>query len=261
MTLSPITASDNSLVNANKDSRSLDQLLRNASEKGNKNNSTQTNNSSNTASSLKYTAEYYSRDSLSINYSNKDGDVVTLNLDSVQYQKTELTASGASDAESWQKIVDQIKKDFMEQTGKMIKSFLKGINGGNDDNSDSSNSTNVQATTETGKSSGIQGLPEYWNADNTSQRIVDFAMSFKGLSGSGNDEFFAMMKSAIEEGFKQAKDMLRNLPDEVSGLMKDTYDLTMKKLDDLQKQYSSDNADSSVTQNAASIFEQQAIAA
>ncbi|MFW5960022.1 MAG: hypothetical protein ACOCSE_02760 [Chitinivibrionales bacterium] len=45
---------------------------------------------------------------------------------------------------------------------------------------------------ESGEAGGIEestGLPEYWNAENTSQRIMDFAVSFFTLSDMDRDEY------------------------------------------------------------------------
>ena len=78
----------------------------------------------------------------------------------------------------------------------------------------------------------IPGLPDYWNAENTSQRIVDFATSFlSAFKGSGQD-FLNTIKNAIDEGFSQAKGILGdNAPDPISKLTNKTYALVMDKLD------------------------------
>lgn len=90
-------------------------------------------------------------------------------------------------------------------------------------------------------------VPEYWNAENTSQRIVDFAMSFRGLASELNDEeYVEYMRSAIEEGFKQAKGMLGGLPGPSAKLFNDTYELTMKKLDEYFQDADEVASDSSV---------------
>jgi hypothetical protein len=75
-------------------------------------------------------------------------------------------------------------------------------------------------------------IPEYWNAENTSQRIVDFATSFFDAFKGKGEEFLSKIKAAVEEGFKQAKDILGgNLPDVASKLVNDTHDLVMAKFD------------------------------
>src|SRR3989339_152790 len=89
-------------------------------------------------------------------------------------------------------------------------------------------------------------MPEYWNADNTSQRIVDFATSFLSSFSGENSEFFKTIKGAIEEGFKQAKDILGNLPGPVGKLIQKTYDLTMQKLDKYEQDLAAQNTQQSV---------------
>lgn len=75
-------------------------------------------------------------------------------------------------------------------------------------------------------------VPEFWNAENTSQRIVDFAMSFRSLAGELSDEeYMNDIRQAIQQGFKLAKEDLGNLPGPVGKLFNDTYNLTMEKLD------------------------------
>jgi hypothetical protein len=73
------------------------------------------------------------------------------------------------------------------------------------------------------------GVGKEWGAEATSQRIVDFAMGFKGMAG--DEEFMEKIRAAIEEGFKQAKDDLGELPGPTGKLFNDTYKATMDKLD------------------------------
>lgn len=76
-------------------------------------------------------------------------------------------------------------------------------------------------------------VPEYWNAENTSQRIVDFAMSFKSLSGMEDEEYINRVRDAVVEGYKLAKEALGDLPGPSAKLFNDTYELTMKKFDEM----------------------------
>lgn len=79
-------------------------------------------------------------------------------------------------------------------------------------------------------------VPEYWNSENTSQRIVDYAMSFRSLAPELSDsEYIEKMRDAALAGFKEAKDILGNLPGPVAKLFNDTYDATVKKFDELLK--------------------------
>lgn len=64
-----------------------------------------------------------------------------------------------------------------------------------------------------------------WGIDAVSSRLVDFAKAISGGDQSKLDE----LKSAIEEGFKQAKETFGgSLPD----ICQKTYEETMKKLDE-----------------------------
>jgi hypothetical protein len=168
---------------------------------------------------LVLTSEYYSEDTMTLNYTSKDGDSVSLSAQSIEYQKAMLTANGVNSPDDWKKIVDYMKSQFDSLKEQIIKDFLK------------SNGQDVQSTDQASSSNEIPGLPEYWNAENTSQRIVDFATSFySAFKGSGSD-FLSMIKDAIEKGFSQAKDIMGNLPDPVSKLVNNTHDLVMQKLD------------------------------
>jgi flagellar motor protein MotB len=80
-------------------------------------------------------------------------------------------------------------------------------------------------------------VPEYWNAENTSQRIVDFAMSFRGLAtGLSDEEYIEQMRAAVQEGYRLAKKAIGDLPGPSAKLFNDTYNLTMKKFDDILEQ-------------------------
>lgn len=80
-------------------------------------------------------------------------------------------------------------------------------------------------------------VPEYWNAENTSQRIVDFAMSFWELHKDDEDfeTYFQDVMGAIEDGFGEAKDILGDLPGESAQLFNDTYTATMDKLNEIKE--------------------------
>ncbi len=76
-------------------------------------------------------------------------------------------------------------------------------------------------------------VPEEWNADNTSQRIVDFALSFRGqVEGMTDEEYVEKIRSAIQDGFRSAKGDLKDVPGPSAKLFNDTYEAAMKKLDD-----------------------------
>ncbi|HNY30953.1 MAG TPA: DUF5610 domain-containing protein [Fibrobacteria bacterium] len=77
-------------------------------------------------------------------------------------------------------------------------------------------------------------VPEEWGADQTSQRIVDFALSMRQMGNAKDltdEEFISQIRSAIEDGFRSAKSELKELPGPAAKLFNDTYEAAMKKLD------------------------------
>ena len=71
----------------------------------------------------------------------------------------------------------------------------------------------------------------YWNAENTSQRIVDFAMSFRGVTTNDGKDYADIMRQAVLSGFAQAKEKMGDIPGEAKNLFNDTLKLTMEKFD------------------------------
>jgi hypothetical protein len=117
--------------------------------------------------------------------------------------------------------VNKAKDDLMKSGVEFAKNDpnsllynLTGLNGGKD----------IQAAK----------VPDYWNAENTSQRIVDFAMSFRGMAPELSDEeYIGQIRAAVQKGFGQAKSMLGDMPGPSAKLYNDTYNLAMKKFDDI----------------------------
>jgi hypothetical protein len=80
-------------------------------------------------------------------------------------------------------------------------------------------------------------VPEYWNAENTSKRIVDFAMSFRSMAPELSDEeYIDQVRKAVQLGYKLAKKDVGSMPGPSAQLFNDTYNLTMKRFDDLLEQ-------------------------
>jgi len=169
--------------------------------------------------------EYYKSTNYAIDLTTSDGDRLSLSYQSIEYQKTMMTVSGDINDPKVQDIIKFMKDQYQAMRKDLLDSFVKAIGG------------KVDETDETEKTEKTQKLdiPEYWNAENTSQRIVDFAVSFYGSFQGKGEDYLKTIKAAIEEGFKQAKEILGDLPDAVSGLMQDTYDLVMKKLEEWAK--------------------------
>ena len=116
-------------------------------------------------------------------------------------------------------MVSKIKEEFLAMNERIINKFIESVGGEKVDE------------TEGVEYKEIEGLPEYWNAENTSQRIVDFATSFYGLAESGGKEYYELMRNAIETGFNEAMNILGELPGEVNDLAHRTYELALEKLE------------------------------
>lgn len=73
-------------------------------------------------------------------------------------------------------------------------------------------------------------VPEYWNAENTSDRIVHFATQMAEISGMDLREFGEIIKEAVSKGFDQAGAATGELTGAAAKLNKDTRDLVFSKL-------------------------------
>jgi hypothetical protein len=183
------------------------------------------------AQPARLSTQYYQADSLSMTFTNKDGDTVSLSMERVEYREAMLEVSqepGAGDGQDdWGRIVAQIKDEYRQLKQDMIDQFVEGITGKKKAEKDTAEGDDAKPV----EDAGIAGLPEYWNAENTSQRIVDFATSFLSAFEGAGEDFVKMIRDAIEDGFSQASDLMGELPDAVGRLVGDTHELVMKKLD------------------------------
>jgi hypothetical protein len=178
-------------------------------------------------------------DGFRLQMQSSDGDTVSVSLDQLQLQKTMMITRGDNlTEEDWNRLVADAKDQFASLRESLLRAFLKSMG------QDIPQKTDV--TDQAGDDTQIAEVPEYWNAENTSQRIVDFALSFAGGYSGTNDEFVKTIKAAIDEGFKQAGDMLGNLPTPVQNLVNATHDLVMKKID----QWLSDKTAATLDANA-----------
>lgn len=73
-------------------------------------------------------------------------------------------------------------------------------------------------------------VPEYWNAENTSDRIVHFATQMAEISGMDLKEFGEIIKQAVSKGFDQAGAATGELTGAAAKLNQDTKDLVFSKL-------------------------------
>ncbi len=180
-----------------------------------------------------------SKESLKIDYKSKDGDTVTLNYKKISASIYSNKSAQNSDTisspvlltpEESEKLRAKLKTELYSYKEALIKSFIES-NGGK-----YTPANNIEDDAEVNELEAK--MPEYWNADNTSQRIVDFATSFLSAFKGDSSEFIKTIKDAIETGFKQAKDMLGELSGPVGKLIGKTYKMTMDKLDAFEKQLS-----------------------
>lgn len=182
------------------------------------------NRSGQSVLNAKISSESYTSEKYAIEFTSKDGDKVSFSYESVKYSSTSMELSAEGSKEDIKNLEKYVRNQLKEMSQKIVKDFLKN-SGINVDDAEESNGTDTINQT-------LQ-IPEEWNAENTSQRIVDFALSFFNAFEGKGEEFLTKIKGAIEEGFKQAKEFWGDfeLPDSVSNLVKDTHDLIMSKLD------------------------------
>lgn len=180
-------------------------------------------------SSFKYSGEYLSHEKMTLNYKNSEGDSFSLNYESVKYQRmsyegTEnplsVSLNNADKGEIGKEIkelYDLVKENMVKELMKSLGFEIQGTKKGEE----------VEKTSE----SKIEGLPEYWNAENTSQRIFEFAVSFHSMSEQDTEGYYKMMREAIISGYDEAIGEIGEVSDEVSSLSQETLRLALEKLD------------------------------
>lgn len=144
-------------------------------------------------------------------------------------------------AEAMQWVRD-VKTELEKQQAKLVELLLKGRHDGEDAGGPAGDGRFVMfnfvlmaqssdgVERELGAMDEEYGVPEYWNAENTSDRIVAFATSFAGVFGD-DPGFAETMVEAVAEGFRQAGEILGNLPGKAGKLNRDTHDKVFEKLD------------------------------
>jgi len=167
----------------------------------------------------------------------KEGDTVSLSAQSIGFQQ-EMLASQSSSPDDWKKIIDSIKQEYQNMKARIIDTLFNG-QGGQENGVDSVAIEDPRTFDEIKE---IPGLPDYWSAEKTAQRIVDFATSFLSEFKGGKDEFVNMIKDAIEKGFSQAKDISGNLPNPINKLVAKTHALVMDKIDEWASQQNAASA-------------------
>ena len=156
-----------------------------------------------------------------IQFTSSMGDTAQIQIDSIEFQKSLIAGKSNFTDDEWKKIITQIKDEYSQQ--KMIVSHLSG--GKINQNNISGESLKIASQDQ------ITDVPEYWNAENTSQRIADFALSFFESSGSDAQKYYDTVVGAIEKGFNQAMKIMGTLPEEINALAQSTFNKTMEKID------------------------------
>lgn len=226
-------------------------------------------NSSKAASLTELTTDIYSshEENLYLKFQSKDGDVYelkasyseeisyheesTLSVDN--YEKTgrhvkPIGEGKAKDGEAvnaadpkkdaWAKVrawAEQMKNELKQQQVELLKQAMKH-NGRTVDSGDgkflmffASETTTVEGVKNSDEEAPI--VPAYWNAENTSNRIVQMATGFAKVSGLDPKEFAEKIKAAVQEGFSQANAITGPLPGAAGKLNQDTHRLVFEKLD------------------------------
>jgi hypothetical protein len=170
--------------------------------------------------SATFTNKYYSHTAFTMEFTSADGDTVSLSIDAVEYSASMLKLQSETDPEKIKDLAKFIKDEFHSMKNELLK-VLFGKN---------KEDTSVRQPEKTFE------IPEYWNAENTSERIFEFAVSFYDTVGLDGQEYLNQIKAAIDDGFKQAKEILGELPEKTGELVQSTYDLVMQKLDSWAKE-------------------------
>lgn len=166
-----------------------------------------------------FISTYYSSQKLNIQYTNSDGDSLSLQFEQIEFQKAALALNGNLSTDEWKEVIGTLKEQLAHLKADMLQKIIEGFSG-----STGTSQKQIEAVE-------IEGLPEYWNAENTAQRIVDFATSFYEIADTQGQQYYEMMRQAITDGFSQAMNILGELPSEISNLSQNTFALAMEKLD------------------------------
>jgi hypothetical protein len=205
---------------------------------------------------------YQSTEDLYLKYTTRDGDTVELSYEKTETLRVEdsvhvsadakALAAGADDAAAadkngkaeetdpkakqlaelreWAKQVEhevrlqnrKILEQMLKQSGRFSEAgegrFLMIMPDGKP--GDAGNTENTEDAQ----------VPPYWNAENTSDRIVHFATQMAEISGMEPEEFFEKIKDAVSAGFDQAAAATGELTGAAAKLNKDTKDLVFSKL-------------------------------
>ena len=176
----------------------------------------------------------------------RDGDTLELNYSRSMETAARWVAQGPQasegqpDAQQIREWAEQVKKELEEQQVQLLASLTKsGL--GMEKTAGAAGMTWIEAVSsaKAGGTAGggkeaqdgdLTGVPEYWNAENTSNRIVAFATSFASIFAGESKEFSEKIVHAVADGFDQAGAITGELPGAAGRLNRDTRDLVFQKL-------------------------------
>ncbi len=171
----------------------------------------------------------YQKEELYVKYQSKDGDVLELSYSSEKYAEyaAKVEGEGSPFEGERSKFFEKVQDFIDKQEQKLLDIIFKTLNG--EPREGLLSLVNPDDVSEADPAEEL-GIPEYWNAENTSQRIVDFATSFFEVSGMSAEEFGEVAMGAIKKGIEMANEVLGELPGAVGRLIDQTQDMTIDKM-------------------------------
>lgn len=201
---------------------------------------------------------------LYLKYTNRDGDKVEIKANN-GYEKNALHPHNGekendleekvvstldpaeqawADVKAWaQKMKDELKqqqlelmKQLVKQNGRLVEAdgekFLLVFQSSPEKIDGSQSNENASPSNE-----DSPPVPAYWNAENTSNRIVRMAVGFAKVSGLNPSDFAEKIRSAVKQGYDEAHDATGELPGAAGKLYADTKKLTFEKLEKWLEDY------------------------
>ncbi len=152
------------------------------------------------------------------------------NFTEIKYkEKTQSTSfNGKIDFKDFEKIREKSNNDI-EAFEKFINKIFSYQGNYTSRKMTSVKSVNIKIKTEAVEEEPSQEITGYWGAEETSQRILDFA---KKISGN-NPEKFDLLIGAFKNGFEEAKKTFGGTLPEVSHK---TYDLVMDGFEKMKEE-------------------------
>lgn len=159
--------------------------------------------------------------------------------DAAAADETDPTKKAWADVRAWAKRMQEelkqqqlelLKEALRKNGGRTVEAgngkfivLMVSLDGKTDGSKDASDATQAPPDAQA-------QVPAYWNAENTSDRIVHMATQFAKISGLDPKEFASKIKDAVQAGFDGAHAATGDLPGAAGKLNKDTKDLTFAKL-------------------------------